>query len=119
MTGKLLIAAALTTASMIVSAPAASAQSYGSVTLSFGSRSYDPYAYWYDGYSCDPYGQGRVYHYYGQRPSYGYYGRQDYGWNARALQLEHWRQEQARRAYWEQERQERALGREYDDDDGY
>ena len=107
--------AALATASVAIPA---SAQSYGGITLSFGSGGYADYdhdedyrAYdrgAYDGYYADPrYGSGYSYT----------YDNPNYAWQAheRAEQVQRWRQEQERR-HWKQERREHSRSWRNDDD---
>lgn len=103
---KLLIAAAFVTASVAIS-PAASAQSYGGITLSFGSGGYDADDYAY------PYQGG----YYAQNPGYDYYDQRR-AWEARRRyeQQEQWQREQSRR-YWQHEHREHQNWRRDDEDD--
>jgi len=110
---KLALAAALSTISLVGLASPASAQTYGGITLSFGSGSYD-----YDdedGYS------GGYYAYNDPWAGRGYYYNNDpwYEWRAheRHEQIERWQREQERRRYWEHERREHQQWREDDDDD--
>ena len=114
------ISAALATASAMALASPASAQSFGGITLSFGTSGYNSYDY-----DDDDYAGGSYYtydvpqyqsYYYPQYQSYYYqpsYARQ--AW-ARQEQIERWRAEQQRRVYWEHERRENRRG--HDDDDG-
>ncbi len=95
MFNRFVLAAALTSASLVALVPAASAQSYGGLTLSFGSGGYDRY-----------HGDGYREHY---RPRYSPYDydRAD-AWRARQRydQHERWEQQRARREYWRHERNE-------------
>ncbi len=110
---KLLVAAAVATASVAL-VPIASAQSYGGITLSFGSGGYDRD-------DDDSYRYGDQYQsgyngYYAQDPRQDYYYQQR-NWEARRRyeQQERWQRERARR-YWQQERRERQNYRRDDDD---
>ncbi len=111
----LALSAALATASAVALAAPASAQSYGGVTLSFGSGGYAPY-----GYNETPYERGGYYSY--PAPpvrSYYYDDGRAYAWRAhqREEQIERWQQEQQRRRYWEQERREHQRWHYHNDDD--
>jgi hypothetical protein len=100
------MAAVLSTAATLAFASPASAQSYGGVTLSFGSGGYDRY----DG---DEY---RV----SEQPRYDpYYQERREAWLARQRYEQHERweqQERARREYWWHERQEHRQWHRDDDD---
>ncbi len=102
----LFTAAILSAAASVAFSPAASAQSYGGVTLSLGSGGYNRY----DG---DDY---RGY----ERPRYDpYYQERREAWLARQRYVQHERweqQERARREYWRHERQERQQWHRDDDD---
>ncbi len=114
---RLLIAAAMSTASLVCFAPAASAQTYGGVTLSFGSGGYGQgYGYGYPAYRS--YYQPRYRRYYYDRDS-AWIGRQRYEqherWEQQRARQEYWRREErARRDYW---RHEHAEHRGWHDDD--
>ena len=109
----LMIAAALSTAPFVGLASPAAAQTYGGITLSFGSGGYGGYDY--DGDAYDQEG------YYGYGSPWGggsySYVDPDYAWRAheRQEQAERWQQDQAARRYWQNERQE--YRHEHDDDD--
>ncbi|GAA0311373.1 hypothetical protein GCM10009087_21840 [Sphingomonas oligophenolica] len=96
------IAAALSTASLVVFLPAASAQTYGGVTLSFGSPGY------HDRYD-------RRY----EQPRYNPYEDQDEAWEARRRweQHERWERERARQEHWRHEHAEHGRWHRDDDDD--
>jgi len=111
----LAITAALATASVVALASPASAQTYGGVTLSFGSGGYGGYDYDGDAYQRDGY-----YTYADPRFQRDYYYNDPaYAWRAheRREQIERWRQDQERRRYWQHERREHQQWRERDDDD--
>ncbi len=114
----LAIAAALSCAVVVGLSSPASAQSYGGITLSFGSGGYGGYDYGDDAYSYDP---GSYYAYTSPwaAPDY-YYNDPGYDWRAheREEQIERWQQEQQRRRYWQHERREDHHWREGDEDDG-
>lgn len=111
----LLMAAVLSSAASLALAPAASAQTYGAVTLSFGSGGYD--RYYEDDYRGYPgYAQPRYDPYYQQR----YYQERREAWIARQRyeQHERWeRQQRAQRDYWRHEHDEHRGGQRDDDDD--
>ena len=108
---RLAIAAALSTASLVAFLPAASAQTYGGVTLSFGSPGYHDR---YDRYD-------RRY----EEPRYNGYYDQDEAWEARRRweqherweQRERWEQERARQEYWRRKHAEHRRWHRDDDDD--
>jgi hypothetical protein len=132
---KFAVAAAVSAASLVAFVPPASAQSFGGITLSFGSGGgygdYDDYD-GYDSYQYRPSYSGSSYSY-RARPRYdyyqngyngyynngygGYYGNGYYGGRgyARHEQLERWQQERARENHWRSERREHQ--RRHDDDD--
>src|SRR5438552_2669502 len=101
------IAAALSTASLVAFLPAASAQTYGGVSLSLGSPGYHDR---YDGYD-------RRY----ERPRYnGYYDYdRERAWEARRRWERHerWERERAREEYWHREHAEHRRWHRDDDDD--
>lgn len=111
---KLAMTVALVTASAFALASSASAQSFGGITLSFGSGGYNSYAYDDEEYPEDSY------YTYGvpQYQSYSYFRQPSYGWQERARreQIERWRAEQQRRLYWAHERREHQQWRDDDDD---
>ena len=106
---KLMIAAALSAIPIVGFAPAASAQTYGGVTLTFGlggyvdEDDYQPY------YPAD--GQ-----YYEQPQYYGYWNT-DRDYRQRREEIDRWRRERAEQDYWRQERQEHHYYRRDDDDE--
>lgn len=110
MVRRFVMAAVLSSACAVAFAPAASAQSYGGITLSFGSGGYGAYdgdAYQgYSGYddgSYDPYQQER---------------REAWIARQRYEQHELWeQQERARQEYREHEREEHRDWHRDDDDD--
>lgn len=110
MVRRLAVAAGLAAASLIAFAPAASAQTYGGVTLSFGSGGYQDYNYGYPGYR----------RYYDDDARYRWEARRRYEqherWEQRQrwLQHERWEQERARRDYWRHEQREHS---DWGDDD--
>ncbi|WP_010165081.1 hypothetical protein [Sphingomonas sp. PAMC 26617] len=109
----LALTAALATASVVALASPASAQSYGGVTLSFGSGGYGGHTY-----DDDAYNRGGYYAY--ADPRYGGYDDERIdAWRAheRHEQIERWQREQERRRYWEHERREHQQWREHGDDD--
>lgn len=111
---KLAVTVALAAASAFALASPASAQSYGGITLSFGTSGYNIYAD-DDDYPVESYAysapQYRSY-------SYSYYSQPGYRWQeqARREQIERWNAEQQRRLYWEHERREYQQWRDDDDD---
>lgn len=111
---KLAVTIAFATASVFALASPASAQSFGGITLSFGTGGYNSGAFDDDDYQVESY------YTYGVPPyqDYSYYQQPNYGWQERARreQIERWRAAQQRRAYWEHERREHQQWR--DDDDG-
>ncbi|GHH26080.1 hypothetical protein GCM10008023_40150 [Sphingomonas glacialis] len=109
---KLAMTVVLATASAFALASPASAQSFGGITLSFGSGGYNSYSYDDD----DNY-PASSYYTYGvpQYQNYSYYSRPSYEWQERA-RLEQWRAAQQRRLYWEHERREHQHWRDDDDD---
>jgi hypothetical protein len=142
---KLVITAALATASFVGVAGPASAQSYGGITLSFGSGGYGGYDYdddynagGYQGY-YDPRWAGNPYYDIGwggysdydydddYNPG-GYQGYYDprwagsdsgYAWRAheRREQIERWQREQERRQHWRHEHREHDQGADDDDEE--
>jgi hypothetical protein len=110
----LAITAAFATASVVALTSPASAQTYGGVTLSFGSGGYDGY-----GYDYDPYSRGTYYTYVDPRLQQYRYYEPGYRWRARERreQIEQWREDQQRRRYWAHERREHRQWRDDDDDD--
>lgn len=102
---RLVIAAALSAASMVANIPAASAQAYGGITLTFGSGGYG------DDSDFSPYDPYATYYYYDQQPNYDYYGDNGWAFRQRLEQRERWRQEQAWRSSWYENNEQR------DDDD--
>lgn len=109
---KLSLTAALATAAFVSFASPASAQTYGGISLTFGSSGYGGYDFdnqsYAPGYYQDEddvqFGSG----YYDEEPEYAWQNEQ------RDEQIERWQQEQERRAYWEHERREH---QNYDEDD--
>ena len=109
MLSKILIAAAFAATSLAV-VPAASAQSYEGLTLSFGNGGYEAYDYGRPN-------EGAYGGYYAQQPSYEYY-YQRRAWEARRRyeQQEQWQRERARQ-HWQHERCEHQNWRRDDDDE--
>lgn len=106
MLGKL-VAGTLLVAGIGGLSTAASAQSYGGITLSFGSGGYSypygdgySYPYAYDTYGWEPYS------YYGERADDDDdYGRFGYWAQQREIERDRW--DRARREYWEHRRDRR------------
>lgn len=114
---KLALAAALSTGSFVGLASPAAAQSWGGITLSFGSGGYGSYDYDDDAYAFAP-EQYDAYNSSWYAPS-DYYYNPGYAWRAheRREQLEQWRREQEQRRYWQYERREHQQWQRDDDED--
>jgi hypothetical protein len=107
------IAAAVSTASLVAFLPAASAQTYGGVTLSFGSPGYhdryDRYDRRYEGPRYNPY--------YDYERAEAWEARRRWEEHERWEQRERWERERARQEYWRHEHAEQRRWHRDDDDD--
>ena len=106
---KLLITAVLSAIPIVGFAPAASAQSFGAVTLTFGSGGYGEEDDYQPYYPSD----GRYY----EQPRYDGYWNADRDYRQRREETDRWRRERAEQDYWRQERQEHHTYRRNDDED--